>query len=85
MSALELGEARRSGTKALADYYGEEIEDSSYPVDARVAIRAAAPIIEAQVRESIAADIEEFARRCGFETPALAIQCAARIARGVTA
>ena len=44
----------------------------------------AAPLIESQVREQIASEIEEFARRCGFETPALAIQLACRIARGVT-
>ena len=61
MSALELGEARRAGTKALADYYGEEIEDSSYSLDARVAIRAAAPLIEAQIRASIAAEFDTLA------------------------
>jgi len=68
MSALKLGEARRAGTKALADYYGEEIEDSSYSLDARVAIRAAAPLIEDQVREQIAREIEMWTEQYAIAT-----------------
>lgn len=48
------------------------------------AITAAAPLIEQAVREDIDARIAALADLTGFETPAVAIDCARRIARGET-
>ena len=59
-------------------------DTASYRYDASVAVAAARPIIEAEVRERIAADIEFLRLGCrDGETARLdALDAAARIARG---
>ena len=56
--SVDLTGAYGVGMKALAAFYGESIEDSSYALDARLVIDNALPLIEAKVRESIATEIE---------------------------
>jgi hypothetical protein len=72
--------ATEAAAEALCSYGGTDF--------ASVAVAAARPIIEAEVRERIAAEIEAYADRLyhGADSPVLAAGClsAARIARGAS-
>lgn len=58
MSEIDLAEAIEVGTQALARELGSKVADSHARPDATAVLTAAAPLIERQVREQIARDIE---------------------------
>ena len=77
MSGLDLTEAVEAASQALADSVGTPRLQGIYFEDAKIAVAAAAPLIEAQVRAQIAAEavasdhddahrlLRDFAGGCG--------------------
>ena len=71
--------AVQAAAEALASHYGDIGYTALHEDDATVAVAAARPIIEADVRERIAAEIKE---ACRVSSEPCSCTFAARIARG---
>lgn len=66
MSGLDLTEAVEAGHRALHTHYRHpDPDEPSYRSDVWIALRAAAPLIEAQVREQIAAELDAWMAESG--------------------
>lgn len=95
MTGIDLTEAAEAARAGVADrlswaslHWGvEDVSADAWPHVATAAVAAAAPLIEAAVREKVAAEIEVLMRRhdgaqVGFSAVGDAYADAARIARG---
>lgn len=66
MSDIDLSGAIEAAARALTHHFGRSVRYGSDDREANAAVRAAAPLIEAAVREQIARDIESLTEALGM-------------------